>query len=249
MRRGNMLLKGVGWMLLLASGLLCSASIAAGAPLVSPGAGLPGGAACLHPDPDLALAAGNLFNVFTAGSMPLEWTLVESHVGVPGMGTMDVTVYSQAWRHTDGHLLFAYCIENQSTAPVRKGNIAGYDPLLFAIVDCGVLDFGGDLAFDQGDPLFLWRPSGGAAPQLAFAFEAPDAQGQNVERLLAPGQTSAWFYAETDAAAYTLGLSTVIDGGQSADMMEVLVPAPEPATLVLLACGCAGLAARRARKR
>ncbi|HUU91774.1 MAG TPA: PEP-CTERM sorting domain-containing protein [Phycisphaerae bacterium] len=214
--------------------------------LVPPGADLLGGAARRHPDPNPPLA-GAAFNVYTATDMPPAWTLVDAMSGVPGMGTMDVIVYSQAWEHDDGRFLFAYQIENNSTAPVRRGNIAGFDATAFEIIDCGVLDLAGTEAFDEGDVLQLSRPTGGN-PQLAFAFEAPNDEGQMVERLLEPGRTSSWFFAETDALAYTIDLSSVIDGGQSADMMEVFVPAPEPATIGLLAAGMAGMLLRRCRR-
>ncbi|MBL7134833.1 MAG: PEP-CTERM sorting domain-containing protein [Phycisphaerae bacterium] len=219
--------------------------LAADGSLVSPGADLLGGAARRHPDPNLPLV-GAAFNVYTATDMPPAWTLLDAMSGVPGMGTMDVIVYSQVWEHDDGHLLFAYQIENNSTAPVRSGNIAGFDAMAFAIIDCGVFDLAGTEAFDEGDVLQLSRPTGGN-PQLAFAFKAPNNEGQMVERLLAPGETSSWFYAETDALDFVTGPSTVMDGGQSADMMEVFVPAPEPATTGLLAAGMAAMLLRRRR--
>lgn len=234
--------------LILIAGCICAAFCpVAEAALVTPAAPLDPDASRVHPDVSLGLA-GNPFNIFVGGSLPGEWFLENTMSGVPGMGTMDVIVYSQVWEHDDGHLLFAYQIENNSTAHVRKGNIKGYGSGVCAVVDGGVLDRAGDGGFDAGDVLQLTR-HGGGSPQLAFAFEAPDDEGQMVERLLAPGATSAWFYAETDASEYGTDPSTVIDGGQSADMMEVFVPVPEPAALGLLAAGLGAMLARRRSRR
>ena len=221
---------------------LISASTVLGNPLVFPEADLPAGGYRAHPDGELSLL-GDKFNIFTETAMPDEWTLEASHTGTPGMGTMDVTMYSQVWRHNDGHLLFAYKVENNSSSCVRLGNIGGYGAAVCDITDSGILHFGGNATFVQGDILELSRSS--IESQLAFAFEAIDTSGETIEKLLLPSETSQWFYVETDAVEYGYGLSSVIDGGASADMMEVLIPIPEPMTITLLTVGTIGVIMRR----
>lgn len=220
----------------------------AGSTLVSPGADLVGGAQRVHPDSTLDLG-GDKFNVFTGATLPGDtWSFVVSHTGTPIEGTMVVAMYSQVWRHTDGHLLFTYQLENKAacTALARKGNIKGY-PSVCGIIDAGILDYGGDEAYDTGDILMLYRPNSGG-DQLAFQFEALDSQYQTkVERLLAPGQTSTWFYVETEATDYTCGPTTIMDSGESAHGMQVLVPIPEPATMMLIGLGLGALLIRRRR--
>jgi len=190
----------------------------------------------VHPDAALSLLVPSTFNVYAGATMPPEYQSVATLAGVPTGGTMDVVIYSEVWRHDDGHLLFAYKVENNSTTDVRRANLVGYGPEICDIIDCGVLDLGGDAAFDQGEVLEL-QLSNGDRNQLAFIFEAMDDEGGMVTRMIQPGQTSQWFYAETDATAYTSSVATVQDSGRSADGIGVLVPAPEPATLALMGAG------------
>lgn len=203
--------------------------------IASPGAPLPAPTTRVHPDAGLFLVIPDDFSVYTLGAMPPEYSVVASLAGVPTEG-MDVIIYSKVWRHEDGHLLFAYQVENNSTTDVRRANLVGYDPAICDIIDSGVFDFGGDTDFDQGEVLRL-QLSNGSVYQLAFIFEATNDQGGMVRRLIQPGQTSQWFYAETNVTQYATSYATVQDSGQSADGIGVLVPAPEPATLALLGAG------------
>ena len=98
---------------------------------------------------------------------------------------------------------------------------------------------GGD-DFADGDVLHLER----FAEEVLFHFEA-----QGTQELLLPGESSAWFYVETDATDYTGGLATVQDSGSSAGGIPVLVPLPEPATLGLVGLGGMGLLLWRKRRR
>ena len=231
--------------LLLGAGVLSCPPAAMGA-IDPPGAPMAAPGSRVHPDASLFLVVPDDFSVFSGGGMPPEYSLVASLAGTPDGGTMDVVMYSQVWKHDDGHLLFAYQLENDSTTDARRANLVGFDPGIANILDCGVLDFGGDTPFDQGEILQL-KLTQDSAWQLAYIFEARNTSGGMVRHLIPPGQTSKWFYAETDATAWTTSYATVQDSGQSADGIDVLVPAPEPATIVLVAAGALLTALRRRR--
>ena len=211
--------------------------------LVTPGADLAEGSVRYHPDGSLGLPSTE-FNVFTDSGLPSAWTLGAS-MATP-FSNVDVggTFYSNAYRHnTDGHTLFTYQIHNSGETVIRDGNIAGFASG-WQWLDSGIIDLGGDEAFDQGDVLKLRRPSDGA-PQFAFAFET-DAVGN---LLLQIGETSSWFYAVTDAPSWQVGQATVQDSGSSASPVAVLVPVPEPVTLagLVIGVGCLGRYVRRRR--
>ncbi len=232
---------------------LGAAPAAADGPMVLPGASLLETDMRVHPDASLLLGAPSTFNIFTDAAMPPGWELEVSHSGTPSSGVLDVVILSQAWRHIDGHLLFAYQVQNlaESTAALRVGNLVGYGPDC-EVIDSGILDLGGDVEFDQGDVLRL-RRSNGSEPQLRFAFEATGGMGETIRRALAPGQTSSWFYAETLETNLGYSMATVQDGSQTAEGMEVLgplyIPVPEPATIGLMGAGMAALGLLRRRRR
>lgn len=214
------------------------------AAVVDPGAGLDEEGICFHPGGTVALG-GPKFSVYTGPGLAGEgWTLVDTldtgfNSGIDFAGIFRSAVWES---DVNGNLLFAYQIANTGAgaAPrsIRVGNIVDYAaPVLGA--DCGVLHDNGSSDYASGDVLVLERYIG----ELSFAFEA-----QGTQHLLPPGDTSAWFYIETDVTAYTDGLATVQDSGKSAGEIAVLVPVPEPATLALLAAGAAGVVLRRRRR-
>ena len=215
--------------------------------LVSPGAGLSAGQSRVHPDTGLNLLGSN-FNVYTGDSLPSEWVLQASLTSPFHNNYVGGTFYSEVYKHsTEGHTLFTYQISNATdSAPIRSGNIAGFNAG-WQILDSGIIDLGGDLSFDQGDVLKLKRPANGT--QLDFAFEATDKSGNTVEKLLAVGEISSWFYIVTDAPSWMIGQATVQDSGSSASPVSVLIPVPEPLTLLTVFASIAGLAGYVYRKR
>jgi len=214
-----------------------------------------------HPDDALNLFARD-FNVYTGATMPAGWASVDTLSVDFTDHLMWGTMTSQVWQYTDGHLLFAYQVQNtgdQYLSPgavvMRTGNVSCFDPG-WQFQDCGILDFGGDEAFDQGDVLKLTLTAdSGGKEQFGFVFETLDRTGTLVTKWLAPGQTSSWFYFETNATNWQLGQATIQDGGSSADDIQVLVPdrdlgfIPEPVTLLGLAIGVAYLGGYLRRRR
>lgn len=245
---------GIGLVAVLAAWTALGVAPAAASTMVSPGASLLEPLPRVHPDPALSLGAPDKLNVFTDPIMPPEWVLEAEHAGTPHEGTLDVAILTQVWRHDDGHLLFAYQVQNlaTSTSDIRRGNLIGYEAAC-EVIDSGIMDLGGDVEFDQGDILSL-RRSNGSESQLRFAFEGTGTMGETILRMLAPGQSSSWFYAETPWQGYTWSISTVQDSGQSAKGMEVFVPhpdpgVPEPATMGLMGAGLVTMLMVRRRRR
>lgn len=154
------------------------------------------------------------------------------------------TIFSEVWRDDlNGNLLFRYRVQNIGVAPIDYGNIGGFGPEV-EVLDCGVMDEGGDTLFSQGDVLRLRRTEADAQrPQLDFRFVSLGAY-----ELLQPGQTSAWFYAETTSPNYTTGLATLQFGGSAKDMLPVIVPVPEPGSLALLILGFVTILSVRRRR-
>jgi len=217
--------------------------------LVSPGAGLSAGTSRVHPDTNLNLLGSN-FNVYTGNSLPSAWVLQASLTSPFHNNYVGGTFYSEVYKHsTEGHTLFRYRISNSGTTDIRSGNIAGFNAG-WQILDSGIIDLGGDVSFDQGDVLKLKRPAIGT--QLDFAFEATKNQPPDYpteERLLAVGQTSSWFYMVTDAPSWMIGQATVQDSGSSASPVSVLIPVPEPLTILTVFASIAGLTGYVYRKR
>jgi len=228
--------------------VLVAAAGASGA-LIEPGAGLTVNSRLWHPDAQV-VPFGVRFHPYT--DMPLSlngWTLEEhlptaftNGLALSGVMTSDV------WRNdVDGNLLFAYQIENTGNLltgrSIRVGNVVGYDAAV-TVLDTGMIHCGGTGDFAQGDVLYIER---GNSPKVEFSFEAQ--QTELVQKLLAPGQTSCWFYLETDATQWVRSVGTMQDSGQSEGGIAVLVPVPEPATLALVGLGLAVTVLRRRRRR
>ena len=213
------------------------------ATVVDPGAGLDEDAILFHPGATLVLG-GPKFSVYTGPGLAGDgWTLVDTletgfNSGIDFAGIFRSAVWES---DVNGNLLFAYQVQNTGSGPaprsIRVGNIVTYaEPI--AGEDCGVLHDNGTGDYVAGDVLMLERYVG----ELSFTFEA-----QGTQKLLPPGDTSAWFYIETDVTDYTDGLATVQDSGKSAGEIAVYVPVPEPATLALLTVGGLGVLLRRRR--
>lgn len=241
---------------LLAAGVLSGAAVAPAATLGSSNLDFTPGMDTVsryHPGDEPAwswpaIPASYRFTVHTAGDLASNgYSLLAAKTDSFGTaGEIAIgAISSEVWKQTtSGNLLFRYRVFNDGTSSISYGNIAAFGPET-AVVDCGILDVGGDVAFDQGDILQLGRsrvdPSD---PQLEFGFNA-----LTTFKTLQPGQTSQWFYAETESPSYTDGFATLQFGGDAADMLDVYVPIPEPATVGLLGLGGVWLLGRKVRRR
>ncbi len=213
--------------------------------VVSPGAPLPVGGMLVNPNYPGSTLLGQSYNTYTGGGAG--WQFVRgmktdfASTNVPGLnGTLE----SQAWKNlATGQHTFIYQVTNTGTRMLRSGNIYGYDPARWDVIDAGVMHFGGSTAYVNGDVLAMSRSNSGI-PQVSFSFQAlamDNGVFSVVEELLAPGQQSNWFYYSTDAPGVTVGYAGVIDSGATADHIRALIPIPEPTTMMAVFAGIAGI--------
>lgn len=213
--------------------------------VVSPGAPLPVGGMLVNPNYLGSTLLGQSYNTYTGGGAG--WQFVRgmktnyASTNVPGLNGM---LESQAWRNLGtGQMTFIYQVSNTGTRMLRSGNIYGYDPARWNVIDAGVMHFGGSTAYLNGDVLALSRSNAGT-PQVSFSFQAlsyDDDLFSMIEELLAPGEKSNWFYYSTDAPGVTVGYAGVIDSGATADHIRALIPIPEPTTMMAVFAGIAGI--------
>lgn len=213
------------------------------------------------------------FNIYTGSSADFASTegftqLVEMESTFYAQSTIDPndvlagSLTSRVYRQSDSHLLFAYQFANDGDIGISEmslGNLAGFGSD-FDVVDTGVLHFDtGNSGYDNGDILSIGRTADvgtGNNPSLTFAFEAAGWNILKVERWLMPGDTSSWFYVETDAELFTIAPG-VVQNGVSAGFEAFVpmaspesAPIPEPITLagVMVAMASLGGYIRKNRK-
>jgi len=183
------------------------------------------------------------FNIYTGGALDLNgWTSVASQSPDfnDGADELKGVFHSEVWRK-ENHLLFAYMIENTGMRAIHTGDMEACGGQI-GVADCGVLHVDGDDAYAQYDVLQLGRALGASGPQLRFYFEAV-----GDDRMLPAGESSTWFYIETDVNDWASSFGTVKNSGIEANI-DVLVPTPEPATAGLVAVGFAVAMLRQRRR-
>ena len=114
--------------LLLGAGVLSCPPAAMGA-IDPPGAPMAAPGSRVHPDASLFLVVPDDFSVFSGGGMPPEYSLVASLAGTPDGGTMDVVMYSQVWKHDDGHLL----LDSACMGSLQR---SGFEAIQYVWRDC-----------------------------------------------------------------------------------------------------------------
>jgi hypothetical protein len=151
-------------------------------------------------------------------------------------GTVTTDVFEDP---ATGFLSFHYrfAMSDMNTAGIVRATMNGWAG--FTITDAGADASGNSGTFDtdpewqDGDPLFLNRDpfSEGLAIQWRSGIN-----GDQIGTVIGPGDVSSEIFFETTATDFTEGDIAMIDTAVIG-ASRVLVPIPEPATLVLLALG------------
>jgi hypothetical protein len=167
----------------------------------------------------------------------------------PMTGEFIGTVTSRVFQDpSTGNLGFAYLIElsEMSVAPLVRATMDGW-------AGTEILDTGSDASGDSGtfDPNPEWLDGDPYSIErdpftegLAIQFRQAVGSGQ-IGTVIGPGDTSAVMFFATNMPDYTTGEIDLIDTALTGEAV-VLVPIPEPSSVILLALGAvAGLLRRR----
>lgn len=158
------------------------------------------------------------------------------------------TVTSQVFRDPVSNILsFHYQVEltDMNTVPIVRATMDGWEGI--EITDAGANASGNSGTFDpapewtDGDPLSISRDpeTEGLAIQWRSAFPSG-----LIGTVVGPGDLSSIMFFVTNQTDFRQGEIDLIDTAVTGEA-NVLVPIPEPASLLLLAIGAIGLASRR----
>ena len=166
----------------------------------------------------------------------------------PITGEFQGTVTSQVFRDPVSSILsFHYSIEltDLNTAAIVRATMDGWSGV--GITDAGADATGSSGTFDpapewsDGDPLSISRDPQTEGLALQWRSALPSG---NIGTVIGPGDLSSVAFFVTDMTDFTQGEIDLIDTAVTGEA-NVLVPIPEPASLMLLAVGAVGLIRRR----
>lgn len=195
-------------------------------------------AVVVNPNQTVALSGTNFI-----GNGPLQGSLEASvSANFQGLDAFNNVIFTgtllqDVWRESASNTItFYYQIINDSTSStsiteLSSSNFTGWNTDVEYLTDLG-----GTVA-----PVLASRDFSGSNVNFKF-FNPPIGPG-SVE----PGMVSYGLMIRTNATDFTLGSTSLIDGGVA--NVQTYAPVPEPATLVILGSAAALAAARRRRNR
>ncbi len=155
-------------------------------------------------------------------------------VGIDGLnnvtftGTLDAAV----WKEAGGNLSFLYRVHNSANSQHAITTLGNSN---FGL---GIVDADFDLSPGTA-PTYVDRDLNGSTVYFHFVAQ-PLGLGA-----VAPGASSKWCYIRTSATSYTIGSTSIIDGGVAT--VQTYAPVPEPASLIALVGPAAAIVLRRKR--
>ena len=167
---------------------------------------------------------------------PAKQTMESAFAGqdFTGVLTSEVWQYRGVDGEGDGHLLFLYQVENTTV-----GGRPGWDE--FSTVSVFGGHWGSHVITDAG-MILPTPPADDAIENLSkISRLGADVLAGSLEDPVCPGESSAWFYFETDAKNFAFGEGQVTGLTHSVSDIPTFAPAPEPITALALASGLIGL--------
>lgn len=173
-------------------------------------------------------------------------TLLASSTSALTTVSYTASVTSAVYRNSNGTLDFYYQVTNTSSGSLNDtlgrltgGSFTGFNTDVFYRTDGASL--GNGFVNGTNPPSSADRDANGQT--VGFSFSEP------ANNLIAPGQSSFVLVIRTNATMFSQGTTGVIDRTAGTVLTYQPASVPEPASMLLLGTGIAGLAARLRKRR